>query len=82
MKPRLFVSHPWAANTHHFALRLVQALRDCATAHYIPQSELLEGNIQQYAAVLLNQPAHWPPVRLDGAKIAAEKILALLDASA
>jgi hypothetical protein len=59
--------------------RLVEALCDCATAEYIPQHDLLAGNVEPYLTRLLSKDAHWPAVRLDGAKIAAKKILALLD---
>lgn len=43
MKPRLFVSHPWAANTHHFALRLVQALRDRGYIVWVDEQNMLPG---------------------------------------
>ena len=57
---------------------LVQALSDCATAEFIPQSELLDGNVASYLARLLDKAAHWPDVKLNGAQIAAEKLLALM----
>lgn len=59
--------------------RLVEALRDCATAEFIPQSELLAGNIAPYLQTLLNRPPNWPVVALNGAQIAAERILCLYD---
>ncbi len=59
--------------------RLVEAMSDCATAEYIPQSELLSGNIEPYLTRLLSKTAHWPTVGLDGALVAAEKVLAVLD---
>jgi hypothetical protein len=59
--------------------RLVEAIRDCATAEYIPQTELLSGNIEPYLTLLLAKAAHWPVVDLDGAQVAAAKVLALLD---
>jgi L-arabinokinase len=62
--------------------RLVEALRDCATAEYIPQSELLSGNIAPYLKALLEKPPNWPTVALNGAQVAAEKILGLLDSAA
>jgi UDP-N-acetylglucosamine:LPS N-acetylglucosamine transferase len=58
---------------------LVQALTECATAKYIPQDELLSGNIATYVSGLLRQPRYWPDVALDGAKVAAQKLLELLD---
>jgi L-arabinokinase len=58
---------------------LVQALTECATAEYIPQDELLSGNIATYVSGLLRQRRHWPEVALDGAKVAAQKLLQLLD---
>jgi UDP:flavonoid glycosyltransferase YjiC (YdhE family) len=59
--------------------RLVEALRDCATAEFIPQSELLAGNIAPYLRTLLEKPPNWPAVPLNGADVAAEKIVTLLD---
>ncbi len=59
--------------------RLVEALRDCATAEFIPQSELLSGSIAPYLQTLLQKPPNWPAVPLNGAEVAAEKIIKLLD---
>lgn len=56
---------------------LVQALTECSTAEYIPQTALLDGEIPGYIERILTRPAHWPAVRLDGAKVAAEEIVAL-----
>ncbi|MBM4260750.1 MAG: hypothetical protein FJ145_04820 [Deltaproteobacteria bacterium] len=58
---------------------LVQALRECAHAAYIPQTELLAGNIAPYTTALLNKPPHWPTVGLNGAAVAARKILDMYD---
>lgn len=58
--------------------RLVAALTDCATAEFIPQNELLTGNLQPYLNRLLAKPPHWPDVELQGAQVAAEKVLAML----
>ena len=60
-------------------LKLVEALRDCATAEFIPQSELLSGNIAPYLKTLLEKPPNWPAIPLNGAQVAAEKIIRLLD---
>jgi len=59
--------------------RLVEALQDCATAEYIPQSELLAGNVGSYLEVLLSKKSNWPRIRLDGADVAAQEILRLLE---
>jgi UDP:flavonoid glycosyltransferase YjiC (YdhE family) len=58
---------------------LVQALNDCATAEFIPQDELLSGNMKSSLHRLLSKNPNWPAVPLDGARIAAEKISALID---
>jgi L-arabinokinase len=55
--------------------RLVQALQDCATAEYIPQTKLLSGNLAPYLDALLSKPHNWLEVGLDGATAAAEKII-------
>ncbi len=60
--------------------RLVKALHDCATAEFIPQEELLAGNLELYLRRLLSKAANWPRVELNGAQIAAQRILSLLDA--
>jgi hypothetical protein len=59
--------------------RLVEALQDCATAKYIPQSELLAGNVGSYLERLLSKEPNWPSIPLDGADVAAQEILRLLD---
>jgi predicted glycosyltransferase len=58
---------------------LVQALNECATAEFISQDELLSGNLESCLERLLNKKPNWPGVPLDGAAIAAEKILALIE---
>jgi UDP:flavonoid glycosyltransferase YjiC (YdhE family) len=58
---------------------LVQALNDLATAEFIPQDELLSGNIRPYLLQLLAREPIWPAVQLNGAAVAAETILALLE---
>jgi UDP:flavonoid glycosyltransferase YjiC (YdhE family) len=57
---------------------LVQALSELATAEFIPQNELLAGNIEPYLKRLLGKAPNWPSVALDGARLAAEKVIALL----
>ncbi|HXG51923.1 MAG TPA: hypothetical protein VNN77_11000 [candidate division Zixibacteria bacterium] len=59
--------------------RLVQALRECATAEFIPRSDLLAGNLVPYLERLLAREPHWPEVALDGAAVAARRILDVLD---
>jgi Glycosyl transferase family 1 len=59
--------------------RLVEALHDCATAEYIPQGELRAGNLGSYLDRLLAQQPHWPSIKLDGANVAAEAIIGLLE---
>lgn len=58
---------------------LVQALSELATAEFIPQADLLSGKIRPYLTRLLNKEPNWPAVPLNGAAVAAEKILGLLD---
>jgi hypothetical protein len=57
---------------------LAQALSDLANAEYIPQEEMLSGNIGAYLHAVLSKQADRPSVPLTGATIAAERILALL----
>ncbi|MGZ8424493.1 MAG: glycosyltransferase family protein [Candidatus Binatia bacterium] len=59
--------------------QLVAALRTCATAEFIPQQELLRGNLSPYLSRLLAKPPHWPDIELNGAQVATQKILAMLD---
>jgi len=61
--------------------RLVEALRDCATAEFIPQDELLAGNFAPSLTKLLAQKPNWPKIDLNGAQVAAGKILEMLDQS-
>jgi UDP:flavonoid glycosyltransferase YjiC (YdhE family) len=58
---------------------LVRALQDCATAAFIPQQELFAGALEPYLTRLLSTPPHWPAVELNGATVAADKLLALLE---
>jgi UDP:flavonoid glycosyltransferase YjiC (YdhE family) len=59
--------------------RLVEALHDCATAEYLPQSELLAGNVGSYLEVLLSKNSNWPRMPVDGADVAAQEILRLCE---
>lgn len=57
---------------------LVQALSDWATSEFIPQEEVLQGNLGPYLMRLLEKNPNWPAVPLDGAEVAARKVLELL----
>jgi L-arabinokinase len=59
--------------------RLVEALSDCATAEFIPQRELLSGHLAHYLTQLLRKQPNWPQVHLNGAEVAAESVLSILD---
>jgi L-arabinokinase len=58
---------------------LVRALDECATAAFVPQDELLSGNLGPYLTRLLTKKASWPATPLDGAGVAAAKILELIN---
>lgn len=58
---------------------LVQALNELATAEHIPQVALLAGDLRPYLEKILAKPHHWPAIPLDGATVAADEVLALLD---
>lgn len=57
---------------------LVETLKQWATGEFIPQQQLLVGNLVPYLEQLLTRKPNWPDVPLDGAQVAAGKILALL----
>jgi L-arabinokinase len=57
---------------------LVESLKQWATSEFIPQQELIAGNLAPYLEQLLNKEPNWPYVPLDGAQVAARKILGLL----
>jgi UDP:flavonoid glycosyltransferase YjiC (YdhE family) len=58
--------------------KLVEALKHSAVAEFIPQTDLLSGTIEQPLNRILSKIPDWPPVQLNGAQIAAEKILSLM----
>jgi L-arabinokinase len=58
---------------------LVEALNRRAIAELIPQDELLAGNLKPYVERLLDKERRWPAVALNGAEIAAESVLELVD---
>jgi UDP:flavonoid glycosyltransferase YjiC (YdhE family) len=57
---------------------LVKTLQNCATAEFIPQHDLISANLIPYLKRLLNKKQHWPPVAVNGASVAAERVLGLL----
>jgi hypothetical protein len=57
---------------------LVRAVNDLATAEFIPQSELIAGNIGSYLGRLLGKAPNWPDVPLNGASVAAQALIDLL----
>ena len=58
---------------------LVRALKELGLAQFIEQDDLLSGCLMPTLSRLLSQNHRWPPVPLNGAEIAAKKILALID---
>ncbi|MGE5820920.1 MAG: glycosyltransferase family protein [Deltaproteobacteria bacterium] len=58
--------------------KLVEALQACATAEFIPQADLFAGKLAPYLSRILNRARNQSRVRLNGATVAAEKILSLL----
>jgi len=58
---------------------LVQALSDLARAEFIAQDDLLSGALAPNLSRLQKQDRPWPAVPLNGAAVAANRILALLD---
>lgn len=59
--------------------KLVEALKACATADFIPQADLLAGKLAPHLNRMLNKPRRQTRFALNGATIAAAKILALLE---
>jgi L-arabinokinase len=59
--------------------RLVEALEACTTAEFIPQADLLAGKLAPYLTRILNKPRKEIPIPLNGAAVAAETILSLLE---
>jgi UDP:flavonoid glycosyltransferase YjiC (YdhE family) len=57
---------------------LVKALEDCATADFIPQVDLISANLRPYLNRVLTKEKHWPAIVTDGASVASEKVLRLL----
>jgi hypothetical protein len=59
--------------------KLVEALGECATAEFIPQTDLLAGKLAPHLDRILNKARHPTGVVMNGATVAAEKVLSLLD---
>ena len=58
---------------------LLETLNHWATCEYIPQEELLAGELKSYLERLMQKKQHWPSVPLNGAQVAAEMIVELVD---
>jgi L-arabinokinase len=56
---------------------LAQALNELTTAEFLSLDDLLSGGIEPHLVRFLKRERHWPAVPLNGAQIAAEKIVAL-----
>jgi UDP:flavonoid glycosyltransferase YjiC (YdhE family) len=59
--------------------KLVEALNNCTTAEFIPQSDLLAGKLKPYLNRVLKRACNRSPVALNGAAVAAQRILSLLE---
>jgi len=57
---------------------LVEAIERWATSEFIPQEELLAGNLEPYLERLLAKKRNWPAVSLNGAEISAREIISFL----
>lgn len=66
---RDFAEHP----------KLVEALNQCATADFVPQADLLAGKLVPHLNRILDETRKPSRVALNGATVAAEKILSLLE---
>ncbi len=58
---------------------LVQGLKDCAIARELSREDFFAGNWREHLETLLQGPAVWKQIALNGAEKAAEKILAIMD---
>lgn len=54
---------------------LAAALPELGRARYISRDELLQGHVGPHLDVLLSSAAAWPDVRLDGARVIADRVL-------
>lgn len=59
---------------------LVEALNECVTAEFIPQADLFAGKLAPHLSRILTQTVrNQPPFILNGATVAAQKIMSLLE---
>ncbi len=56
---------------------LADALLTLGPARHISQEDLRTANLGEDLAALLSQPAHWQPIAVNGAEVAAERVLHL-----
>lgn len=59
--------------------KLVEALKECATAEFIPQADLFAGNLAPSLCRILNRARNNSHVALNGAPVAADMILSLME---
>ena len=59
--------------------KLVEALNECATSEFISQADLRAGKLAPHVSRILNQARNPCRVVLNGATVAAEKILSVLE---
>lgn len=57
---------------------LVNVLNQWATCDFIPQEELLAGHLGPYLKRILDKGQNWPAIPINGAQVAAERILEFL----
>jgi len=58
---------------------LVQGLKEFAVAKELPREDFFAGNWQEHLEALLQKPANWKQIELNGAEIAAVIISTILD---
>ena len=54
---------------------LAQALPRLGRARFVPRADLLAGHLGPHLDALLQAPAHWQPLQLNGADVIAERVL-------
>ena len=57
---------------------LVEAVQQYGRGHFIPQADLLAGQLGPSLDELLADGRPWPPLRTDGAEVVARRLLAML----
>ncbi len=58
---------------------LESALKQLTTVEFIPQEDLLSGELREHLLRLLAKEPNWPAAQLNGSELAAAEILAMLD---